>query len=190
MQAWVKAQGEPSGDFEQLLQKTYPSDYQERIKGKENEPFRVLESYDTGVSLTRFSWSTHTDSLASLRPKISRVVKEKAILTAFHFLGRPYEFGFETDSALVCSELVAKSYESSSELNGLTFPSASVMGRAVIAPNLLAQSFDESFGQKNAQFDFVLFYDANEYEQESQKASIDEFRESWKRPKWHILLNN
>ncbi|MGH9722018.1 MAG: protein tyrosine phosphatase, partial [Bryobacteraceae bacterium] len=108
---------------------------------------------------------------------------------AFGYAGRPYDFNFDflTDAALVCTELVYKSYEPAADMRGLRFPLVDVMGRKVTPANLLVRQFDEQFGTARQQFDLVLFLDGVERARKAIEASIDAFRASWKRPKWHIL---
>ena len=64
------------------------------------------------------------------------------------------------------------------------------MVQEVIAPNLLVQEFDHQFGKPHSQFDFVFFYDANEFENNSKQSTVEAFRGSWKRPKLHILFHD
>tara|TARA_B110000438_G_C15627992_1_gene569603 strand:- start:26 stop:220 length:195 start_codon:yes stop_codon:yes gene_type:complete len=64
------------------------------------------------------------------------------------------------------------------------------MGQEVVAPNLLVQEFDQRFGQTHSQFDFVFFYDVNEFENDSKQSTVETFRGSLLRPKWHILFHD
>lgn len=191
VEMWVKQMGEPSGDFELLLQQTYPVEYEKSCRGDQGEPFRIIESYAPGVSLTTISLSTHADSVAALRPNVSNVVKARAVFQAFHYLGRPYDydFDFQTDSALVCTELVAKSYEGTSELPGIVFPKVKVVDKEVTPANEFARLFDIEADAHDPLFSFVFFYDGNEKINMSVRSTEDEFRKSWKRPKWYILTS-
>ncbi len=38
------------------------------------------------------------------------------------------------------------------------------------------------------QFDVVAFLDGNEKQKKAVLASVDEFRQTWKRPKWHVFV--
>ena len=115
---------------------------------------------------------------------IGKKVKVR-VLTRYDF-----NFDFLTDAELVCTELVYKAYESSSDIKGLHLPVATIVGREVTPANYFAKLFDEEFGSDKRQFNFVLFYDASEREQKAFAADADAFRESWKRPKWHILVKD
>ena len=71
---------------------------------------------------------------------------------------------------------------------GLTLPIKDVLGRPVTPPNDIARLFDEEYGKEQRQFDLVLFLDGNEYQKKAFLSDTSSFQESWKRPKWHILL--
>lgn len=189
VQAWVRSRGEASGDFEKLLRASYPGAY-----GKSREPDRghsprVLEAVSEGVIFTTLEHSAAADSLAVLRPRLSGVELAEAVLRAFHYSGRPYDFNFDftTDSSLVCSELIYKVYEPAPGMRGLRFPLTEVMGRPVSTPNGMARQFSEQYGTPAQQTDFVLFLDGSEKTDSASEAGLDEFRRSWQRPKWHIL---
>jgi hypothetical protein len=65
-----------------------------------------------------------------------------------------------------------------------------MLGRKVVPANLIVKQFDESFGTPNQQLELVQFLDANEKAKRSLPSTLDSFRQSWRRPKWHILLQN
>jgi hypothetical protein len=111
-------------------------------------------------------------------------------MRAFHYSGRPYDFNFDfqTDSALVCSELIFKAYEPGGGMSGMRFPVTEVMGRKVSTPNGMVKQFDEQSGGSTIQADFVLFLDGFEKEKRAVESTPEQFRASWKRPNWHILI--
>ncbi len=188
--AWVKTQGQGDGDFENLLKTRYPEAYADSLSPQEDGHIpRIIEAIGEGVSFTTLEHSAYADSVAALRPRLDKVTKAAAILKTFHYSGRPYDFNFDfqTDSSLVCTELVYKSYEPDQDKPGLTFPVKEVMGRLVTAPNDIARMFDEQHGSEQQQLDLVAFLDADEFNKHSSEASEAEFRNSWQRPKWHIL---
>jgi hypothetical protein len=189
--AWVKQSGEPSGEIEKLLRTRYPERYRSSSEPQEDGHLpRVLEAVSPGVSFTTLEHSAAADSLAVLRPRLPKVEKAQALVRAFHFSGRPYDFNFDflTDAAMVCSEVVYKAYESSSGFTGLSLPVKEVLGRPVTPPNDFARLFDEEQEKSHQQVDFVVFLDGNEYEHKAARSDEASFRESWKRPKWHILI--
>lgn len=151
---------------------------------------RVIEAISEGVSFTTLEHSADCDSLVVLRPKSVKPEKAQALLRAFHYAGRPYDFNFDfaTDSELVCTELVCKSYEPAAGFQGLTFPLTEMLGRKVTPANDFVKQFDAQCGTPEQQFDLVIFLDGQERRRNAVEASLAEFRESWKRPKWHVLV--
>lgn len=188
--AWVRAQGQADGDFEKLLESRYPQAYATSLKPLEDSHIpRVIEAIGEGVSFTTLEHSAAADSVAALRPRLSRKEKAVAIFRSFLYSGRPYdyEFDFMTDSAIVCTELVWKSYQSCPDSRGLNFPMLNILGRLATPANELVRQFDVSFGTPEQQFDLVAFLDGDEKARRANESTLDEFRKSWERPKWHVL---
>ncbi len=191
--AWVRAQGVLSGSFEALLQRQEPTAYEasRRIEDPQH-PLRILEAVGEGVMFTTLEHSAHADSLAVLRPKLSKLEKAKALLIGFHYSGRPYDFNFDflTDDKLVCTELVYKAYEGSSDRKGIRFPTVEIMGRLAMPANEIVKQFDHDYATDRQQFELIRFLDGHEREQQAVVADLATFRKSWKRPKWHILVQD
>jgi hypothetical protein len=193
VRAWVRAAGEDSGDLEALLRARSPQAVQTASAPLEaGHVPRVVEAISEGVSFTSLEHAAGGDSLVVLRPRLLKTSRARAIVRAFHYAGRPYDFDFDfrTDSALVCTELVAKAYEGDGELPGLNLPSVEVLGRPVTPANLIARQFDEDYGGAHQQFDLVAFLDGQEAAGNAVPAGLDSFRHSWRRPKWHVLVQN
>ncbi|MCK4788160.1 MAG: hypothetical protein KAV87_30735, partial [Desulfobacteraceae bacterium] len=75
---WVKENGEESGDYEQLLQKTYPDAYGFSVARPEDKYApRVIEALKPGVIFKSLEKSSTCDGIVALRPIISQ--REKAI---------------------------------------------------------------------------------------------------------------
>ncbi|HKR65844.1 MAG TPA: YiiX/YebB-like N1pC/P60 family cysteine hydrolase [Thermoanaerobaculia bacterium] len=176
VRAWVRAQGRADGDFEAFL----------RGLNANSAGYQVIEAVSEGVSYTTLAHSAGADSLAVLRPRATKRAKAIALARAFGYIGRPYDFNFDfhTDASLVCSEVVYKAYEGS-----VSLPVSTTMGRLNTPPNDIVREFDETFGTPRQQFDLVAFLDGHERSRVAVAASLDEFRASWKRPKWHIVKN-
>jgi hypothetical protein len=187
---WARAKGFSNGDFEEMLRSYYPTAYGKSSTPQEgNHLPRVLEAASEGVVFTTVEHSAAADSLAVLRPRLTRRERAEALLRAFHYSGRPYDFNFDfrTDSSLVCSELVYKVYEPAPGMEGIRFPLMKVMGRPVSTPNDMARQFSEQYGTPGQQTDFVLFLDGSEKTHSAAESDVAEFRRSWQRPKWHVL---
>jgi hypothetical protein len=187
---WLNAFGIENGSFESLLQKQYPEKYAESVKQhEENHAPRVIEAMSEGVCFTTIEHSAACDSLAVLRPRLSKKEIGRAILDAFKYQGRPYDFNFDflTDNEIVCSELIYKIYQPAKEYKGLDIPVINLLGRLLTPPNIITKYFDKTFGTESQQMDFVLFYDGYENQQKAKPSDVNSFRESWKRPKWYIF---
>ena len=188
---WVIAQGEPTGDFEALLRKDSAIRYGTSLAPQEHghKP-RVLEAISEGVAFTSIEHSAAADALVSLRPRLSKLEKAKALRRAFRYSGRPYDFNFDfqTDSALVCTELIYKAYEPDSNYRGIRLNLEDIAGRTVMPANAIAKQFDQEYGTDQQQFDLIVFLDGQEKKGIAVQQNVDAFRQSWKRPKWHALL--
>jgi uncharacterized protein YycO len=190
---WVKTLGTADGEYETLLRQRYATTYSRSLIPKEDRhPARILEAISEGVSFTSLEYTGSADSIGVIRPRLSKREKAQAIMRAFHYSGRPYDFNFDfqTDSALVCSELIFKAYEPGGGMQGLRFPVTEVMGRKVSTPNGMVRQFDEQAGTPAAQADFVLFLDGYEKEKRAVESTPEQFRASWQRPNWHILIQD
>jgi len=189
--SWVRSQGIESGDLELLLKQRYPEAYVISTSQLEDGHVpRILEAIAEGVSFTSLEYTGASDSIGVIRPSLSKREKAMAIVRGFHYSGRPYDFdfNFDTDSSLVCSEVVYKAYEAAPGMKGVQFPLSEIMGRKVTTPNSMVQQFDEQYGSGDAQADFVLFFDGFEKEKRAVESSLEQFRKSWSRPNWHILI--
>ncbi len=191
VRVWVRMHGVESGNFEDLLQKSYPDAFLKNTpSGGQSRAPTVVEATSEGVCLIPLETAAHADTLAVLRPRLPGVAKARAVFRAFHYMGRPYDFDFDfqTDSSLVCTELIYKAYESEPHIAGLALPLQEILGRKVTTANDIARLFDDEYGTETGQLDFVLFLDANETRKAAFRSDENAFRESWKRPKWHILM--
>ena len=50
------------------------------------------------------------------------------------------------------------------------------------------RQFNEQCGTTNAQFEFISFLDGHESEGKAVESGVEEFRKSWQRAKWHVLM--
>jgi len=188
--SWVKEQGGADGDFEALLRRSDPEGYARSLVPFKGEPPRILEAISEGVSFTSMAFSGAADSLAAVRPRLPKREVAQALLRAFHYSGRPYDFNFDfqTDATIVCSELVFKAYEPGAGMDGLRFPVREVMGRKVSTPNDMVRQFDEQSQAPAGTSNFVIFLDGFEKDRKAVESSAEAFRASWRRPNWHILV--
>lgn len=187
---WVKAQGQPDGDFDALLAARYPAAYAQCAASREDShPSRIVEAIGEGVLFSTLEHSAAADSLCAMRPRLSKKEKAVAIFRSFRYVGRPYDYNFDftTDSAIVCTELVLNSYQACPDSRGLKFPVLNILGRPATPANELVRQFDQVYGTPEQQFDLVLFLDGQERSRRAVESTLDEFRASWRRPKWFIV---
>jgi hypothetical protein len=187
--AWVEARGQAGGDFEALLARTHPAAHEQALATDGGAPRRTLEAISEGVVFTTLEHAAGADHVAVLRPRLPAVEKAAALLRAFGYAGRPYDFNFDfrTDAALVCSELVYKAYEPGPGRQGLRLPLVEVLGRPVLPPSEVARLFDTEFGTPAAQLDLVRFLDGQESAGVAVEGDVEAFRQSWRRPKWPLV---
>ena len=112
----------------------------------------------------------------------------RAVLAALPHYGKPYnyQFDFRTESALVCSQLVYKAYES---VPGLALKPVMSGGRLLLAPNEIAIKFDSECNTDRPELELVLFLDGIGVGKVA-KRNAEDFRASWSRPKWHIVFQD
>jgi len=183
---WAGASGQPG--LEALLRTRHPEAHANSRLPEAGHPVRVLEAIAEGVTFTSLEHSAGADSIAVLRPRLSKRERAIALVRAFGYAGRPYDydFDFRTDAALVCSELVYKSYQPGTGTRGLPLPLSEVAGRLMMTPNEMARRFALTGGSEPP-LDFVLMLDGNERTKAAHEASAETFAASWQRPKWHII---
>ncbi len=182
---WAREQNTQASDLESLLAANYPDAYRRALAPyRDNETVRIIEAIGEGVSFTSMDFTAHADSIAVLRPKVDPLIVAKTLSKAFYFSNRPYDFdfNFRTDSALVCTELVYKSYEPN-----LKFTVPKMFGRYVLSANDIVKQFAE-VPETREQFELVTFLDGDEYSAKAVESTKDVFLQSWKRPKWHVLV--
>lgn len=186
---WLQTMGAESID--DLIRLRYPRAYagMQAPSGDGRLP-AVIEAISPGVSLTSLHHSATCDALAVLRPRLPEAGRAAAVVRAMRYQGRPYDYDFDfvSDRSLVCTELVLKSYLPGKQKPGLDLPLETVMGQPLTPANAFARRFDKTYGSEGQQMDLVMFLDGLEKEQRAVEANAASFRTSWRRPKWHILL--
>jgi len=188
--AFARAQPEHADRFSELLARRFPEKWK-RYGGNDfvhGEPILVIEAISEGVSFTGLQHALMTDYLGVMRPRRSKLEKAQAVLRAFEYQGRPYDFDFDffSDATLVCTELVYKSYAPSKGMLGLRIPLVRVAGRMTLPANELVRLFDVEHGREDRQLDFVAFLDGSEAGKAAVEGDEESFRKSYQRVKWDI----
>ena len=148
------------------LQKNQPDAWAKYVAAAEDgQPHRILEAVSEGVKFSSLHEAAQGDYVGVMRPRLSKLDKARAIAKSFGNVGKPYDFDFdfETQDQLVCSEVVYQAYLPDKGVQtGLLLPLTQVMGRATLPPNDIVRTFDQQFGTESQQFDFVAFLDGRE----------------------------
>lgn len=179
--------GEPLS-LAEALGRAYPRQWERYRTGEDGEPTPVLEAVSEGVVLSTLAHAAG-DYLAALRPRLSPAAKARAVYLAFGQLGKPYDFDFDfaTDHALVCTEVVWRSYRAADGVEGLEIPLVEVAGRLTLPANEIARLYAEEADDPGRQLDFVLFLDAREGEGRAVETDEAAFRASPSRLKWDLF---
>ena len=174
--------------FEQYMTDRFPQKWLQYKAGTGKTDYHVIEAIKYGVLLNPLSKACG-DYMVAIRPKLDKVAKAQAVIQAFSHVGKPYDFDFDfaTDHALVCTELVWRSYQPDTHKNGLHLELVEMAGRKTLPANEIAKCYANEKQQNTQQFDFVCFIDASEEEQKAYFSDENAFLESVNRAKWSFL---
>ncbi|MSP90823.1 MAG: hypothetical protein EXR79_03310 [Myxococcales bacterium] len=182
----LKAYG---GPFTAHLQKAFAARWKEYVAGHEGEALRIVEAVSEGVQFSTATHGMQADYIGVMRPRLTALEKARAIERAWGHLGKPYDFDFDfqTQATLVCSEVVWASYQAlASEGSSLDLKPSEYMGRLTLPPTDIVKVFDEQLGKPEQQLDFVGFLDGREDTKNAIDGTVAAFRASWQRAKWDI----
>ncbi len=183
---WVREVSGRDMTLTEYLQESYPLAWRQRESSSaSNDPLTVIEAVSEGV-LQNTVHGSSGDHMAAIRPRVDNVIKARAIVRAFSFLGRPYDFDFDfaTDQSLVCTEVIWRAYRSSPDTPGLSLEPITVAGRLTLPPNEIARNFATEYGDDNARFDFVYYLEGRDNEARAVPATVEAFIATHNRPKW------
>ena len=194
VRAWVKEQTGRDECLDDYLARRFPADWLRYTAGPPTEEgsaphqYVVIEAISEGVVFNSMPHAAG-DYLGAVRPRLDKVGIARALVEAFTHLGKPYDFNFDfaTDHALVCTELVWRSYRTGEDGVGLDVPLVDMAGRRTLPANDLVRFFAEQAHGEQPVMDFVLFYDGVEGEQRAVRSDEAAFLASWERPKWDVV---
>jgi hypothetical protein len=183
VRAWLLEETGSPISYTAYLSKRFPRAFSDRSSGD----LVVIEAISEGVSQSDL---THTvgDYVAALRPNLPPVAKAKAIVRAFSFLGRPYDFDFDfaTDDQLVCTELVWRSYRTQGGELGLHLPPSLIAGRLTLPANTFARVYRDERATAAPQLSFVAFIEGREQTGDARVADEAAFVATVDRSKWDM----
>lgn len=183
---WVERTAGRGSTLSEYLRETYPLAWRRREMSAASEhALTVIEAVSDGV-IQNSVYGSSGDYMAAIRPRVSSVIKARAIARAFSFLDRPYDFDFDfaTDQSLVCTEVVWRAYRSSPDIPGLRLDPITVAGRLTLPPNEIVRDFAAEYGDDEARFEFVHYLEARIDEDRAVPASVEAFLATPERSKW------
>jgi 1-acyl-sn-glycerol-3-phosphate acyltransferase len=139
----------------------------------------IIEAIPQGVRLaTTIEVLREADSVAVLRPRLSRDRKKEALARSLTFLGKAYDFEFDffSSDTIVCTELVYRAYDQM-----LALPLVRIFGRLTLPPTEIIKNFDSSMSRGDSALDFVAFYDGDESLGHAIERDEAALRQSWER---------
>ena len=172
---------EKCANFAELLRTNFPAAFKSwrSPSFKDRETCVVVEAISEGVVFNSLASSCHGDYLSAMRPRLTPLQKAKAIYTAFSYFGREYDFNFSfnTEQTMVCTELVVKAY-THPEAGALKFPVIETFGKPGVTADSIVETFDLERGKATRQLDFIAFIRGFPGHRRAKFASEKEFAES------------
>lgn len=172
--------------FSDHLRQLCPTAAREHATPQDDRPRTVIEAVSEGVVINSLQ-AAGGDYLAVLRPRLDRAAKAQAIVEAFRQVGKPYDFDFDfaTDHAVVCTEVVWRSYRPAQDKPGLALPLVEIMGRRTLPANEIARLFAQEHERaEQAQFAFVCYLAGREKRGCAALSDEAEFLRTPERAKW------
>jgi hypothetical protein len=185
VRAWVREISGEDIDLPTYLERRWPARWLRFQFDDHGEPYRVIEAISEGVVFNTLGHAAG-DYLVDLRPRLSKRAKAQAVVQAFEYLDRPYDFDFDfaTDNSLVCTELIWRAYRPATGKDGLELDLATLAGRPTLPANDIAKQYARERGTASAQFDFVMFIDAVEKQRSAVVSDEAAFLTTPTRTKW------
>ena len=183
---WVERAAGRDLSLSQYLKETYPLAWRRReMSNTSDDALTVIEAVSEGV-IQNSVYGSSGDHMAAIRPRVANVIKARAIVRAFSYLGRPYDFDFDfaTDQSLVCTEVIWRAYRSSPDTPGLRLEPITVAGRLTLPPNEIVRDFAAEYGDERARFEFVHYLEARASEGRAVAATVEAFLATSEKSKW------
>lgn len=140
--------------------------YYEAFQKFSQQKQMIIEAVGKGVIISPLEHIAKVDYFAGFRPNLPREEIFRSMLNACSYYGTPYDFlfDFESDDALVCSELIYKSYSETPDKKGLNFIGSSFDGHFFFYPNDIARQYCLEYETARPALNLVIFYDGEEKE--------------------------
>lgn len=121
----------------------------------------IIEAIGKGVVVNPLEHIARVDYFAGLRPNLAKEELFRSILTSFSFYNLPYDFlfDFSSEDAVVCSELIYKSFSETPDKKGLILHGNTREGAFFFYPNDIASQYCQQSTLSDAALKLVVFYD-------------------------------
>ncbi|MBI5200418.1 MAG: hypothetical protein HY925_02430 [Elusimicrobia bacterium] len=171
-------------DLDGRINTAAPDAYWKGLQPDGGYPRRVVLAAPGGVRFASLERGAAADSLVALRARRPAAARREAALRAFTAVGRPYDGAYDAadPSSLYSAELVLWAYARTPLI--LEPRGADEVGPP--SPNDVARTYDSQFGTSKVSLDVVRFLDGKEGERRALKRDPEDFRLSWKRPRWRF----
>lgn len=158
--------------------------YWESIKTEAGYSKRVIIASPAGIRPASLERGAAADSVAAIRPRLPKAARARAALRAFQAAGRPYDEAFDLSDpgALYSMELILWAYAETP----LTLEPRPASAQGPAEPSDIARTFDGQFGTSQESLDFIRFLDGQEETLRAARHAPEQFRLSWKRPRWRF----
>ena len=162
--------------FSDHLQATVTAVWQQKT-APATPPRVTVEAIAEGVVLETLFESGHADSLAVLRPNLSKDQKMLAVQYALAQYGRPYDFDFDFNdtSSFACSELIYRAYQIATND---TWPF--VMKQYESKRLFLANDLVQQYARHPENLTFIAAWLGDQNTKQARWATAEEFKNSWK----------
>ncbi|MBI4349443.1 MAG: hypothetical protein HY553_21590 [Elusimicrobia bacterium] len=173
-----------SKDLDGRINTAAPDAYWSSLKPDGGFAKRVVVAAPGGVRLAALERAAAADSVAVLRALLPRESRLEAALRAFTAVGRPHDGAYDVGDprALYSAELVLWAYAGTP----LALEPRGSREAGPPAPNDFARTFDGQYGTSRVAFELIRFVDGREAERRARRRDADDFRLSWKRPRWRF----
>ncbi len=187
--AWVEATSGRREPFTAFMARSHPRAWAAALAAEGgHEPLVIVEAISEGVVQSPLAHAAG-DYFVGLRPRLPAWVRAQAIWRAHGYLGRPYDFDFDfaSDTALVCTEVVWRSYRPLGDAPGLRLEPIQVAGRRALPAHEIARTWARERGRPDAQLELVVFVDALERERRAFVSDEAGFLSTVTRPQWDVV---
>lgn len=167
----------------ELLKVQYPLVYEELDNNSRTGSDSIIEALADGVRINLLMKSARSDSLAVIRPRLSKEAKLDSLIYTFQNHDKPYDFRFDysTNQVLYCSELVSKAF-AYPEKESILFDVPISSGRPLLEPNDMVENFHSWRNSAASKGDVIVYFTDRKGGSAAYQLEERAFWVSWKKP--------